>query len=101
MVRLFRRRSAGPEELSLEVQDVFFIKLRDKGTVLVGQLQGEGELRPGDLVCHAGREFRLERIEAFNAERPEAGPGDNVGLVLGPGAPPDPFRGARLGFRRG
>jgi len=97
---LLRRRSEWPEHLSMLVTDVFFVELQGKGTVIIGQLAGEGALRPGDLVLHDGRELRITAIEVFKANLKEAGPSRNVGLVLGVDVPPRGFEQARLGFRR-
>lgn len=57
---------------------------RTPGTILTGELVGEGTLKAGDVViCAAGR-FPIKRIEGFKQDLEHVEPPQAVGLVLGP-----------------
>jgi hypothetical protein len=71
------------------------------GTIVTGELVGDGSLKPGDVVvCAAGR-FPIKRIEAFKQDLEHVEPPQNIGLVLGPGVDKHLFpRGEDLRFER-
>jgi elongation factor Tu len=68
----------------MTVEDVFSI--RGRGTVVTGKIE-QGVLQVGDVVELRGtydtREVVVTAIEMFRKNVEQAGPGDNVGLVLG------------------
>jgi elongation factor Tu len=67
----------------MPVEDVFFI--RGRGTVVTGRVEA-GTLKTGDQVTlqHGGasRTVTVTGIEMFRKVLDQAGPGDNVGLLL-------------------
>jgi hypothetical protein len=114
------RRSAAPDRLpsglSMKLDSTFFVgrtstskptameaalARKAPGTILLGELVGEGTLKPGDVViCAAGR-FPIKRIEAFKQILERVDPPRNIGLALGPGVDKDLFRdGEELRFER-
>lgn len=87
--------SAEPQ-LWMTAVDVFHIKGR--GTVVTGQLEGQGWLNVGDtLVCERDR-WPVSAIEQFRGASAEAGPGANVGVLLRTGPPADVLRGKIVQF---
>jgi translation elongation factor EF-Tu-like GTPase len=66
--------------LTMTVQDTFLIKGR--GTVLTGQLQGNGELNVGDTLLCGGRQWQVTGIEQFRVEMTSARPGSNIGVFI-------------------
>ena len=74
---------------------------RTPGTILTGELLGEGTLRAGDVVvCAAGR-FPIKRIEGFKQDLEHVEPPQAIGLVLGPEVDKHAFRrGQDLRFER-
>lgn len=67
------------------VSDVFHIKGR--GTVITGQLEGNGLLKVGDLAACDGMRWQVRGIEMFGAKLTTAEPGANVGVLLRDGPP--------------
>jgi translation elongation factor EF-Tu-like GTPase len=100
-VALFRRRTQWPEQMFMIVESVFFIAMGGKGTAVVGQLEGEGLLRVGDVLVHSADEFRIQGIEMFRKMLREASAGMNVALILGSTVSPEGFEGQMVHFRRG
>jgi len=81
----------------MTVEDVFFI--RGRGTVVTGKV-ASGTLKIGDQVTlqHGGtsRTVTVTGIEMFRKLLEQAGPGDNVGLLLKDLAKDDVLRGDQL-----
>lgn len=69
------------------VSDVFYIKGR--GTVITGQLEGDGQLKVGDIAVCDGMSWKVKAIEMFRAELMMAEPGQNIGVLLKDGPPRD------------
>jgi len=67
----------------MTVEDVFSI--RNRGTVVTGRVES-GTLRPGDdvLLCRgsSSRKVKVAGVEMFHKIMDQAGPGDNVGVML-------------------
>jgi translation elongation factor EF-Tu-like GTPase len=88
--------AVGPQ-LWMVVDDVFHI--RGRGTVVTGQLQGDGQLSTGDtLLCDDGQRWQVSGIEQFRAVLMTAEPGWNIGVLLSAGPAPDLLRGRRVWF---
>jgi len=87
--------TAGPQQW-MTVEDVFHI--RNRGTVVTGQLQGTGLLNVGDTLVCDGQRWRIDRIEQFRAALTSAAPGQNIGIMLGKGPSGDVLRGRTVQF---
>jgi translation elongation factor EF-Tu-like GTPase len=99
-VAIFRRRTEGPEGLSMTVQETFFIAFENRGAVATGTLEGHGSLRRKDLAIVDGAEWPVMDMEGFKQTFSDAPAGANVGLVFGPGVPKETFDGKTLTFRK-
>jgi translation elongation factor EF-Tu-like GTPase len=90
--------SDGPLDsgLWMTVDDIFHIQGR--GTVVTGQLQGDGEVHVGDHLLIDGQSWRISAIEMFRATMMSASSGMNVGLLLGKGPKADALRGRTVRF---
>jgi len=79
------------------VDDVFFIKGR--GTVVTGRIE-QGTVHVGDEIMIRGprgeRKTIVNGIEAFRKILPEAGPGQDVGILLKDISKQDIARGDEL-----
>lgn len=78
------------------VQDVFHIRAR--GTVITGQLQGNGQLNLGETVSCDGLSWQVTGIEQFRASLTSALPGASIGVMLAGGPPGDVLRGRTVHF---
>ena len=78
------------------VSDVFHIKGR--GTVITGQLEGDGLLSVGDSAVCEGMRWKVSKIEMFRAELITAEPGQNIGVLLKTDAPRDMLRNRLVQF---
>ncbi len=83
-------------QLWMNVADVFFIKGR--GTVVTGQLEGNGDLRVGDTLVCEGQHWPVTGIEAFRATLQTVEPGSNIGILLRNGPEADVLRGKLVQF---
>jgi len=93
----FIGRSATSKPMAIEA----VLARKTPGTILVGELMGEGALMLGDVVvCAAGR-FPIKRIEVFKQLIEQVGPQRNVALGLGPDVDAGLFHeGEQLRFER-
>lgn len=82
--------------LTMTVQDAFRIKGR--GTVLTGRLQGNGELHVGDTLLCGGRHWQVTGIEQFRLELTTAQPGSNIGVFIADERAADKLRGWTVQF---
>jgi elongation factor Tu len=82
--------------LWMNVADVFHIKGR--GTVVTGLLEGNGELRVGDILVCEGQHWPVSAIEQFRTTLPAAEPGTNLGIMLREGPVGDVLRGKTVQF---
>ena len=87
---------AEAQGLWMTVEDIFHIKGR--GTVLTGQLRGDGLLNSGDTVICDDQSWRIGGIEQFRAMRSSAAPGASIGVLLRDGPPADVLRGRTVQF---
>jgi elongation factor Tu len=73
--------------LFMPIKDVFRIKGR--GTVVTGELQGEGLLSVGDVMLCDGQSWQVLGIERLGAVLNTAEPGTPIGVLIssGPVAP--------------
>jgi selenocysteine-specific translation elongation factor len=78
-------------ELWMMVDDVFHIKGR--GTVVTGELQGNGELNSGDTLVCDGQRWQVGGIEQFGRTVRSALAGSSIGVLLAN----DPAAGALRG----
>jgi len=78
------------------VSDVFSI--RGRGTVITGQLEGDGQLQVGDIAVCDGMRWQVKGIEMFRAELMTAEPGQNIGVLLRDGPPRDVLRNRVVQF---
>ena len=85
--------------LWMPVDDVFHIKGR--GTVVTGQLQGEGRLNVGDTMLCNGQCWQVSGIEQFRTTLTTAVPGATIGVLLNGGPVPNVLRGQIAGFSPG
>lgn len=91
----------GPAGLSMTVTDTFFVAGPwTKGTILTGELQGDGRVRVGDILVCDGQSYEIVGIEKFRRPGDEAAAGEAVGLALGTGVDRKGFEGKHLTFRR-
>jgi translation elongation factor EF-Tu-like GTPase len=88
---------AGPD-LWMAVGDVFYI--RGRGTVVTGQLAGNGLLSVGDTVHCEGQRWQVGAIEQFRQVLTMAQPGMNIGVLLRNGPPGDVLRGRVIQFEQ-
>jgi elongation factor Tu len=88
----------GPQ-LWMTVEDVFSIKGR--GTVLTGQLQGDGQLSAGDALLCDGERWDVSGIEQFGRVVKAAAPGADVGVLLRNAPAPAMLRGKMIWFEPG
>lgn len=89
----------GPQ-LWMVVDDVFHIKGR--GTVVTGQLDGDGQLRVGDaMLCDDGQRWVVNGIEQFRRQQTTVVPGANVGVLLRAAPALSMLRGSRVWFEPG
>jgi translation elongation factor EF-Tu-like GTPase len=86
-------------QLWLTVADVFHI--RGRGTVVTGQLQGNGFLNVGDFLVCEGVHWPVSAIEKFRAILQTAEPGADIGILLRDGPPGDVLRGQTVQFVAG
>jgi len=71
------------------------------GTVVTGEVVGQGTLKPGDIVINGEHRFPIQRLEAFRQNLEKLEPPRNVGLVLGTDVDKDLFgEGHELRFQR-
>jgi hypothetical protein len=90
----------GPSGLSMTVAGPFFVAGPwTKGTILTGELQGEGRLRVGETLICDGQLHEIVGIEKFKAVVDEAAAGEAVGLALGAGVAKDGFEGKHVTFQ--
>ena len=89
---------AVPAQLWMTVTDIFHIQGR--GTVVTGQLEGQGFLNVGDWLLCDGQRWQVGAIEQFRGGLMTAGPGMNVGLMLRKGPTADVLRGKTVQFER-
>ena len=78
----------------MTVEDVFFI--RGRGTVITGRIE-QGVLKVGDeiILNHQGaaRQVVVTGVEMFRKVMNQAGPGDNVGVLVKDLAKDDVLKG--------
>lgn len=86
-------------QLWMTVSDVFHIKGR--GTVITGQLEGDGQLNLGDAVVCDGMRWQVGGIEMFRASLLAAEPGMNIGVLLKNGPPREMLYGSTVQFESG
>lgn len=89
---------AAPLQLWMAVTDIFHIQGR--GTVVTGQLEGQGLLNVGDWLHCDGQRWKVSAIEQFRATLPTAGPGMNVGILLRKGPAADVLTGKTVQFEQ-
>lgn len=78
------------------VSDVFHIKGR--GTVITGRLEGNGQLKVGDIAVCDGMRWKVKAIEMFGAQRGTAEPGLNIGVLFNEALPRDVLRNRTVQF---
>jgi translation elongation factor EF-Tu-like GTPase len=83
-------------QLWMTAVDVFHI--RGRGTVVTGQLEGQGWLTVGDTLVCDGDRWQVSGIELFGGIQTAAGPGANVGVLLRGGPHADVLRGKAVQF---
>ncbi len=69
----------GPQ-LWMTVDDAF--RIRGRGTVLTGQLQGNGQLNVGATMTCNGQRWQVDGIEQFRNVLTAALPGWNIGVLV-------------------
>ncbi len=89
----------GEPALWMIVDDVFHIKGR--GTVITGQLQGDGQLSLGDTLFCDGQNWQVSGIEQFRSMLPSASPGSRIGVLVRGGLPAGMLRGRMVQFGSG
>jgi translation elongation factor EF-Tu-like GTPase len=90
---------AGSADLWMTIDDGFHIPGR--GTVVIGQLQGNVPLNVGDtLVCGGGR-WKVSGIERFRVLLTTAEPGSTIGVLLKKGPGGDVLIGRTVTFEPG
>ena len=82
--------------LWMVVDDVFHIAGR--GTVITGQLQGDGQLNLGDTLFCNGQNWQVNGIEQFRKVLQSAWPGSNIGVLIGARQRPGIMRGDVVQF---
>lgn len=87
-----------PGQLWMTVTDVFHIK--DRGTVVTGQLEGQGFLNAGDWLSCDDQRWQVGAIEQFKGGLMTAGPGMTVGVLLRKGPVADVLRGKTVQFEQ-
>jgi translation elongation factor EF-Tu-like GTPase len=87
--------SAGPE-LWMTVGAV--MRIKGRGTVLVGRLEGTGQLSVGDALLCDGLSWRVDGIEQSRALLTTALPGSKIGVLLAGGPTADGLRGRTVQF---
>jgi translation elongation factor EF-Tu-like GTPase len=83
-------------QLWMTVENVFHIKGR--GTVVTGQLQGNGQLSVGDALVWNDRGWQVGGIEQLRVALTTAAPGSHIGVLLENGPPADVLRGRIVHF---
>lgn len=83
----------------MSVTDVFHLKGR--GTVITGRLEGNGQLKAGDIAVCDGMRWTVKAIEMFRAKLVMAEPGQNIGVLLSVGPPGDVLRNRTVQFAPG
>jgi translation elongation factor EF-Tu-like GTPase len=86
---------SGPA-LWMSVVDVLGIK--DRGVVVIGRLEGNGQLSVGDFLLYDGGRWRVDGIEQSRSALMSASPGSKIGLLLADGPPRDMLRGRTVQF---
>ncbi len=86
----------GGPALWMTVDDVFHIKGR--GTVITGQLQGDGQLSLGDTLFCDGQSWQVSGIEQFRSMLPAASPGSHIGVLVSGGPSANLLRGRMVQF---
>ena len=88
---------AAEPPLWMAVDDVFHI--RGRGTVVTGQLRGDGQLSVGDtLLSDDGRRWKVNGIEQLRTALMTAEPGSNIGVFLDAGPALQMLRETRVWF---
>lgn len=82
--------------LWMAVEDIFHITGR--GTVLTGQLQGDGQLSVGDALVCDGQRWQVSGIEQFRKMLNSALPGSSIGVMIREGLPAGMLRGQIVQF---
>jgi elongation factor Tu len=90
--------SNGPG-LWMTISDVFHIPGR--GTVVTGQLEGDGTLNVGDSLVCDGASWAVSSIEQFRTVLTTAEPGADIGILLRKGPPGDVLRERTVTFEPG
>jgi elongation factor Tu len=80
----------------MTVEDIF--RIRGRGTVVTGQLQGTGQLSVGDTLQCDGQRWVVDGIEQFRAVLTTALPGWQIGVLLRDGPATDMLRGRTVQF---
>jgi hypothetical protein len=87
-----------PLEMSMVVEEVFFVAAPGKGTILTGHLHGQGKLRVGDDIHCGEKNYELLGIEQFRRVLKEITGEANVGLALGTEIAKEGFAGQTVTF---
>jgi translation elongation factor EF-Tu-like GTPase len=86
-------------QLWMTVDDAF--RIRGRGTVVTGQLQGNGELSVGDTMTCNGQRWQVGGIEQFGAVLTAALPGWNIGVLVADENAAGSLRGWTVQFEPG
>lgn len=86
-------------QLWMTVSDVF--RITGRGTVITGQLEGDGQLNLGDAVVCDGMRWQVNGIEMFRASLMSAEPGMDIGVLLNDGPPREMLYGRTVVFESG
>lgn len=82
--------------LWMGVTDLFHIKGR--GTVITGRLEGEGQLKVGDIAVCGDMRWQVSGIEQFGARLMTAEPGLDIGVLFRESPPRDMVRNRTVQF---
>jgi elongation factor Tu len=88
-------------QLWMDVQDIF--QIRGRGTVVTGQLRGNGSraLCVGDTLVCDGQRWQVHGVEALRRMLDTAMPGLNIGVLLHGGPDASVLRGRTVQFEAG
>lgn len=86
----------GGPALWMIVDDVF--QIRGRGTVITGELQGDGQLNLGDTLFCDGQAWQVSGIEQFRSMLQSAWPGSQIGVLVSGGPPAALLQGRMVQF---